>query len=317
MKQQTKAQRAVDIHIGPLTGRKLETPITPGSIEHLSVLSASKMPQLMNLCPPEWGDEFTLWHEMRHKRQLSKPSDAMTRGHEFEPMIRDWFQRDHPTLRVETTSTWAHLERPWQTADPDGEVWHDDGTLELLEVKTASDMRDWGQPGTDEIPDHYYAQTQWQLDTIGARRVHVAVCGPFELFDRKPRYYIIDYDPEYARVLREKGLRFMQSLELGVEPVRRNTTDKAMLAVRWKNPVITDDPGLEIPDEIAEPYLATRGDCPTCAEAKDAAATLLEYMGSAKKATYRGVTIANRVNGRAGAPPMLRAAKGIALKTTA
>lgn len=298
-----------------LTGHKLETPIIPGSPEWFDVMSASKISQLLGVSKPKWGDEFTLWHEMKHKRHLEKEKPEMARGHEFEPLIRQWFARDHPQFDVRESSTWVHNDRQWQTADPDAELWTPDDDLELLEVKTSNDMHDWGEPGTDEVPPYYRPQGVWQMATIGAKRVHFAVCGPFELFDRKPRYYVVDYDEAEAEALLSRAKRHMQSLELGAEPVRRNTTDKAMLAVRWKNTTITDDPGLEIPDEIAEPYLATRGDCPACAEAKDAAATLLEYMGTAKKATYRGVTIANRVNGRAGAPPMLRAAKGLALKT--
>lgn len=291
-----------------LCGYRLPAPLEPGTAEWFAVMSASKMPQLMGLCPPEWGDRYTLWHEMRSQRSLVKENSAMGRGHTFEPLIRDWFARDHPHFDVRETWTWAHHERAWQTADPDAELWTDTGRLELLEIKTSDDLRDWGEPGTDEIPLYYRVQVMWQMATIGATRVHVAVCGPFELFNRKPRYYVVDYDPQDAKVLLGEAERHMQSLALGIEPARINATDKAMLAVRNKTPWI-EDTGLEIPDEVAAPFLATLGECPTCREAKRAATDLLEFMGSAKKATYRGVTIANRVNGRNGAPPYLRAAK--------
>jgi len=277
------------------------------------VMSASKISQLLGLCPPEWGDRFTLWHEMKYQRHLTKPNDAMARGHEFEPLIRQWFARDHPNWDVRETWTWAHKDREWQTADPDSEVWTEDGTLELNEIKVDKDLNnspEWGEPGTDQIPLMYRAQVIWQMATIGARRTHVAACGPFEIFDRKPRYYVVDYDPQDAALILEHAEPFMQSLALGVEPERVNPSDKTMMAVRHKNTWIEDIP-VELPDELAEPYVSTRGECQECRRAKEASIRVLEFMGSAKRASYKGSTVAHRINGRKGAPPYLRAANNL------
>ncbi|MDJ0490639.1 YqaJ viral recombinase family protein [Rhodococcus qingshengii] len=276
-------------------------------------MSASKISQLLGLCSPKWGDEFTLWHEMRFERHLEKQTDVMARGHEFEPLIREWFARDHPHLEVRLTSTWAHKDRAWQTADPDAEAWTTDGVLELVEIKTANDIHDrdeWGEPGSDEIPLKYRAQAIWQMATIGARRVHFAVCGPFELFERKPRYFVVEFDAADAALLLDRAEKFMQSLALGIEPARVNPSDKTMMAVRHKNTWIEDIP-VELPDEIGEPYVASRGECQECRRAKESSIRVLEFMGSAKRASYRGATVAHRINGRKGAPPYLRAANNL------
>ena len=293
-----------------LTGFKLPEPLAPGSAPWLAKWSASQIAAACGLS--EWDTRRSLYDAKAGITPPKKTTDVMDRGHEFEPIIRNWVAEANPNWMVEdgTDTTWQHAIRDWQIATPDGLIHHEDGTIEILEVKTSQNLHEW-----DDLLLTYKVQGMWLMDTIGARRVHFAVCGPFELFSRRPKMYTLDYNPAEAAALREKALELDTEIKLGIQPPADHTKECDRLAVRYAHTGFVDDPGLEIPDELAVPYLeafAAAADAEV--QKKATASKLLEYMRSQKKATYRGVTIANRVNGKGDNPPSLRATNGLADK---
>ena len=80
-----------------------------------------------------------------------------------------------------------------------------------------------------------------------------------------------------------------------------------------RNTSIADDPGVDVPAEIAVPYLeAFAAEAAVALEKKRTGSVLLEYLGSSKKATFNGHTIASRVNSKGA--PSIRATSGLAEK---
>lgn len=293
-----------------LTGFRLDEPLDPGTAPWLAKWSASQIAAACGLS--EWDTRRSLYDAKAGITPPKKTTDVMGRGHEFEPLIRNWVAEANPEWVVEdgTGITWQHGIRDWQIATLDGLIHHPDGTIEILEVKTAQNHHEW-----DDLLLTYKVQGMWQMDTIGARRVHFAVCGPFELFSRRPKMYVLDYDPAEAAMLREKALDLDTEIKLGIQPPADHTRECDRLAVRYAHTGFTEDPGLEIPDEIGIPYLeAFAAAAEAEVQKKATASQLLEYMRSQKKATFRGVTIATRVNGKGGNPPSLRATNGLADK---
>lgn len=296
-----------------LTGFRLDVDLEPGSPEWLATYSASQVAAICGLS--EWDTPRSIYDAKKGIVPPQPQTDVQGRGHEFEPLISGWVADQNPTWEVMETGTWAHRERTWQTANPDAIVVvgadGDDDITELLEIKTAADMHEWG----DTPPIKYLVQCMWQMDVIGVRRTHLAACGPFELFHRRPKMFVIDYNPREAAMLREKVLEFDAKLRAGIQPAADHSRECDRLAVRYGNTAIVDDPGVEIPDELAEIYLgpyAEKADVE--ARAKAGASRLLEFLGESKKATYRGMTIATRINGRGDKPPTLRASNGLAEK---
>ncbi|NKR79423.1 hypothetical protein GS491_22625 [Rhodococcus hoagii] len=294
-----------------LTGIRLDVDLIPGSPEWLATYSASQVAAICGLS--EWDTPRSIYDAKKGIVPPQPQTDVQGRGHQFEPLIRGWVAEQNPNWTIYETGTWAHGERTWQTANPDGVIGLADrnAPIELLEIKTAADMHEWG-----EVPPiKYLVQCMWQMDVIGARRTHLAACGPFELFHRRPRMFVIDYNPREAAMLREKVLEFDAMLRAGIQPPANHDRDCDRLAVRYANTGIVDDPGVEIPDDLAELYLGPyveKADIE--ARAKSGASRLLEYLGESKKATYRGTTIATRIAGRGDKPPTLRAANGLAEK---
>ncbi|WP_064059269.1 YqaJ viral recombinase family protein [Prescottella equi] len=293
-----------------LTGIRLDVDLIPGSPEWLATYSASQVAAICGLS--EWDTPRSIYDAKKGIVPAQPQTDVQGRGHQFEPLIREWVARDNHEWQIEETGTWTHAERTWQTANPDGLIYLDEhGTMELLEIKTAADMHEWG-----EVPPiKYLVQCMWQMDVIGARRTHLAACGPFELFHRRPRMFVIDYNPREAAMLREKVLEFDGMLRAGIQPPANHDRECDRLAVRYGNTGIVDDPGVEIPDDLAELYLAPYAEAAAVEAAKKSSASrLLKYLGESKKATYRGTTIATRIPGRGDKPPTLRAANGLAEK---
>ncbi|MGW2095799.1 YqaJ viral recombinase family protein [Promicromonospora sukumoe] len=293
-----------------LTGFRLDFDLVPGSPEWLATYSASQVAAICGLS--DHDTPRSIYDAKKDIVPKQPQTDVQGRGHEFEPMIRGWVARDNHDWQIGETGTWAHGERTWQTANPDGLIYLDEhGTMELLEIKTAADLHEWG----DVPPIKYLVQCMWQMDVIGARRTHLAACGPFELFHRRPKMFVIDYSPIEAAMLRERVLEFDAQLRAGIQPPADHGRECDRLTVRYANTAIVDDPGVEIPDDLAEIYLAPYAEADRVEAAKKSGASrLLEFLGESKKATYRGVTIATRINGRGDKPPTLRAANGLAEK---
>lgn len=290
-----------------LTGIRLPEPLAPGSPEWWLKYSASKVAAIVGLS--KWDTERSIYDGITGIVPQQPQTSDQARGHEFEPLIRGWFQKMHPDWSVEETSTWQHSVREWQTADPDGIVTLPDGTVELLEIKTADDIHSWG----DDVPIGYLVQVMWQMDVIGARRTHLAACGPFELFHRRPKVFVIDYDARDAAVLRERVLKFQARVEARDQPPADHSRDCDRLSVRYANTSIVDDPGVDVPAEIAVPYLeAFAAEAAVALEKKRTGSVLLEFLGSSKKATFNGHTIASRVNSKGA--PSIRATSGLAEK---
>jgi putative phage-type endonuclease len=268
-------------------------------------IGGSEIAAVLGLSPFE--SRFSLWHR---KMQLSAPvveNDVMYWGNRLEAVIRDEFTKRHNDFEVDICGTWCASGRPWQVANPDGLVWEMNGRAHsadaLLEVKTAYNDDGWGEEGTEEIPVYYRTQCLWYLDVFGLQVCHVAVL----ISGSDYREYRVEYSRDEAVFMRERAREFLDTLTPGQRPAI-DSHAATYQVVREMHPEI-DDVNVDVPEDIAEQYLVANADYKAAeAEKHRAAATLADFMGSARKAFYRGEQIASRVPGRsADAAPILRA----------
>jgi len=160
--------------------------------------------------------------------------------------------------------SFANVDRPWQTAAPDGLIVKDRRVTGLLECKTALLDWEWGEPGTDEVPPYYRVQALWQMDCTGIPVVAFAVLTSHWEF----RQYIVRYDPAEADQIRSRVVEFMASLAEGRAP-GWDSHAATYRALRDLHPDIDDvdaeiDPGLAVSfhnaavdSDIAKAALAT------------------------------------------------------------
>lgn len=274
--------------LGP-TGRRIAA-LEPGSDLWLNVMSASKIAAVVGLSPYE--SRFSLWHRMARRLPERPPEPHLLRGHYLEAGIAAWFADQHPDWQVKPASTWAHPDEPRCTATPDRELHLPDGEIRGLELKTAADADEWGEPGTDQIPAGYLAQVRWQMLCAGYRTTHVAVLSAYlEL-----REYVVEQDDTDAAYLTAQARAFLDSLPDGPHPQRPDldSHNATYEAVRQMHPGI-DDRKVEIDTDIALRYQAADAAAKAAqTELTGAKTQLLDAMGDARLATHLDVPIARR-----------------------
>lgn len=164
-----------------------------------------------------WKTPHQLWLEKTGREEPSvSDAEAVYWGTVLEDVIADRYvgltgrkvQRVRRILRIDGTIALANIDRAVVNPEIAGRVTVINGhkltTDRILEVKTAhalaSRSSDWGEPGTDEVPMHYWLQCKWYLGITGARWCDLAV-----LFGgQKLAIYTLERDDElFARLLDE------------------------------------------------------------------------------------------------------------------
>ncbi len=109
----------------------------------------------------------------------------------------------------------AHPKFPWMLANVDRLV---EGQRVGLECKNVDAMAfrfgEWGEPGTDEVPEEYLLQCHHYMVVLDYPEWHLAACvGGNQL-----KTFIIGRDPELEEMLVEQELAFWQSVQSGQPP---------------------------------------------------------------------------------------------------
>lgn len=223
----------------------------------------------------KWSSAYTLWAQKTGKVSRDVPvSEPMEWGNRLESLILDKFEEEHPDLTVHRdVGTWHHPDRPWQLANPDAIYEKADGTLGVIEVKTATYEDDW----KDGVPVYYRTQVQWYLATFGLDHAHVIVL----FHGNKYREYDVVANPF------EQDVHLAQ-VELWREYVANDTepdydgSDSTYETIRTMRPDIIDE-SVELGNLGIEYYAAD-------AKAKEATAHLQELksrvMSAMDKAKY-------------------------------
>jgi putative phage-type endonuclease len=268
--------------------------LEPGSPEWMRHMSASKIAAVVGLSPYE--SRFSLWHRMANLLSDVEDAPHLSRGHYLEDGVAAWFADQHPDWQIQPGGCWAHAEEPRFTASPDRQLLLPDGEIRGLELKTAADADEWGEPGTDEIPAGYKAQVQWQMLVRGTRVTHIAMLTCYLEF----REYVVEFDEADAQFLMTAAYEFLDSLPDGAAPQRPDidSHDATYEAIRQLHPLI-EDRKVEVPTDVAVRYLtAVDAEKAAAAELKGAKSALLDAMALARVALFGDVPIARRQPGR-------------------
>ena len=205
-------------------------------------------------------------------------NEATQWGQDQEAIVARWYARKTGHAIVEPPRrTRYHEKERWIVASCDYEV---NGAQWLLEIKTAAWSRDWGEPGTDEVPDHVLAQCTWQMIVWDVKRVDVcaAVGG------KPPQIYTIERDDEFAELLIEKGRSFWfeHVVPRVPPPLDGSPAARDYLAKRYPtntSDMITPDKWL---DDDVKLYMETRTIADNCVqEAERQKQRICEKIGEA------------------------------------
>lgn len=134
----------------------------------------------------------------------------------------------------------GNVDRAVINPDISGNVRWKDGKLttdRILECKTANGFmaKQWGEAGTDSVPDSYLIQCQWYLGITGASVCDLAVLIGGQDF----RIYTINRDDELIDDLLNQGAAFWELVQNKIEPDPVNYPEAVK---KWAN----SDPSLSI-----------------------------------------------------------------------
>lgn len=173
------------------------------------------------------------------------PSEPMRWGSLLEPVIRQHYAEVTGRSVMTPATMYRHPEHPFLLATVDGVAVDADGECRLLEIKTARTSEGWGEPETDEVPDHYAIQVQHYLSVLGLQSADLAVLVGGSDF----RIYCIDADERVQAYLVEIARRFWEQVERREPPDPVSAED-----VRRRFPRNTVDDAAEGSDEHAKAW---------------------------------------------------------------
>lgn len=264
--------------------------MTPGSPEWAKLITASKVAAILGVSP--WESPRSVWHLMHGDLPREESTEVQRRGHYLEPAILAWWRDQHGVLDGEFKVQPEYLLGNWAAATPDMvthvEAYNHENVL--VEAKSTADDGDWGDPGTDEIPDYYLVQVYWQMHVSGIHRCYVPVIGPRLKFAE----YVVDYEPTYGQALERTMRKFYDSLAAD-EPPDLDNTVATWNAVRKIHKDIDRGASVELTEAEAR-LLVVENDIAKTTEPRlrGARSAVVDRMGRAQYATYQGVRIARR-----------------------
>lgn len=267
--------------------------LQPGQPGWLRLMTASKVAAVLGAS--RYDSPRSLWHKMRVELPKEPAKVEQRRGHYLEPAILAWWYDQHGINKAEVVEQPLYVLEDWAAATPDAVACHPVDDTVLVEAKSARDLEEWGEPGTDEVPIEYLIQAMWQMHVSGIHRVRMPVLGTFLDFTE----YVIDYDPESGAALEAQARAFMASIAADVPPEiddSKPTYDAIRKVFRE-----LDDSSVDVDVAAAREFLDAIADR-KAAEARErlAKSTLLDLMGDARYAFAAGVKVARRQANKTG-----------------
>lgn len=256
-------------------------------------VTASEIPGLLGLSPEGWSSPYNLyWSKLGVSDD--RDDEAMAWGRDLERVILARFAREHPELHVTPGGLHCWSGRPWQMATPDGlayESEYSSDPVAVVQVKTAFGDEHWGDPGTDDIPTYYVAQTRWEMDVMGVSVAYVPV-----LFSgRQYREYVVTQDAEDIAFMRAEAQAFLDRLARR-DPPEVDWRAATTWTLKALHPEIDPDaPDVEVPATwVRQWQLADRLEKAAGQRKALAQNRLLDLIGDARRATVNGRRVATR-----------------------
>lgn len=239
-----------------------------------------------------WGSAIDVWLDKTGRGKDFTGNVATRIGNALEPLIAELYAERTGARLSEPAITHVHPTDTWRLATPD-RVAHFDVQQKVVECK--NDMYntgDWGDDGTDQIPDGYLCQVQWQLDVLGLHEGDVAA-----LIGQKLHVYHVRRDEELCGQLREAGARFWRDHVIADVQPPLDSSEGTKSYLERKHP---RNNGLMVAASVDDDDLAARLASAKIAldSAKDAAELLMNQLrarigdndgmqGDSWKATWR------------------------------
>lgn len=176
--------------------------------------------------------------------EQQEETPAMYWGKVLEDVVAQEYQVRNIEKVQRVNQMLTHRDNDWMLANLDraiinpqiaGNVRWKDGRLttdRILECKTANGFmaKQWGESGTDQVPDTYICQVQWYMEVTQTNTAALAVL----IGGSDYRQFIIERDNELIADMMEQGAAFWQRVQQRIAP-DPSTFDEAK--IKWSRHV--------------------------------------------------------------------------------
>lgn len=247
----------------------------------LSYAGSSDAPAILGVDP--YRSAADVWLEKTGRVDGFEGNEHTDRGTLLEPALLDWAEKeigrpfDRQVMRIAADGLRA--------ANFDGICWpRETPGAFTVEAKTACSDEEWGDDGTDQVPDRVLIQAHHQFDIAGPayRTCYVPMLVPvYRKFDF--RLYVVPRNDDLVRVVAESTATFMRDF---VRADRQPDDFKPSMEVlkrmkRVPNKVVG------IADEIIDAWIACQGARKQAGDDEEAAKlAVLMALGDADGATF-------------------------------
>ncbi len=171
-------------------------------------LGGTDIAAILGLSP--WKSALQVYQEKRGELAHWEGNAATDWGKRMEPAIRQWYSDSTGRAVRVPEGILFSAEHPFMLASLDG--FTDDGRI--VEIKTARSGRDWGEPGTSEIPEHYCLQVHHYMIVTGFEVADVVV----SIGGGSPVLYEVPADPELHEMIIQAETEFWARVQEGRPP---------------------------------------------------------------------------------------------------
>jgi putative phage-type endonuclease len=145
-------------------------------------------------------------------------------GQAVEPVILAQYARETGLTPEVPKKSIRHERHGFMFATPDGLL-----PDRCVELKFAGfrQLKEWGEPLTDQVPQEYLLQATHQMIVTGR-----ALCDVAVIIDREFRIYRVPLDKELAEIVIEREADFWKRVEARTPPAPSTATEVALMHPR-------------------------------------------------------------------------------------
>jgi putative phage-type endonuclease len=227
-----------------------------------------------------WKTPLQLYLEKTGEFPEQEQTDAMRRGLRLERFVAEEYQEETGITLEKPPAIIIHPEAPWCLASLD--YWIPGQKVVQIKTSDTWAAAAFGEPGTDEVPEHYALQVQQEMAVSGLPVAEIALLhvGTWR-FD----VYVIERNPGVIEAMIEAEREFMDRVCRRDPPLpdfTHPTTAEilAMLEPTAGEAIFLDDEAQELADEYTR-LGAAAGE--TKKRRDELKARLIYAMGPAEK----------------------------------
>lgn len=215
--------------------------------DQLTGIGSSDAAAILGVSP--WSSAFKVWERLTGVETEHPPVQLHWRlGQELEGFLAKLYMGETGRKVRRDSGHHRHRAHPWMVTHLDFRVLKES---RLLECKTAAwKTSSWGEPGSAEIPVHYFCQVQHEMAVMGAEVCDVPVLFGFREF----AVYTIPRDSLFISKLIEAEAELWHRVETG-EPPPLDGSEDARRFLNRRNP---SDDGLILPATPEQEELVDR-----------------------------------------------------------